>query len=149
MNLIPTDVGRPIGDIKPNIQVADLPKLIQEAISGGHHYEQNVQDSAGRSYAMKIRPSQTADGKIEGAILALTDIEALLRSQENRQSLEGSLRSLLREPPDLLLAVSPEGQPLFVSDAVLAGVGAAERSIFEYLAPQDREPHAAMFASGD
>src|SRR6202050_2530068 len=71
LNLIPTDVGRPIGDIKPNIQVADLPKLIQEAISGGHHYEQNVQDWAGRSYAMKIRPSQTPEGKIEGAILAL------------------------------------------------------------------------------
>jgi two-component system CheB/CheR fusion protein len=140
LNLIPTDVGRPIGDIKPNIQVADLPKLIQEAISGGHHYEQNVQDWAGRSYAMKIRPSQTPEGKIEGAILALTDTDALLRSQEKRQSLESSLRSLLREPPDLLVAVSPEGQPLFVSGALLAGLGAAERSIFEYLAPQDREP---------
>jgi len=140
LNLIPTDVGRPIGDIKPNIQVADLPKLIRDAISGGHHYEQNVQDSAGRSYAMKIRPSQTPEGKVEGAILALTDIDTLLRSQQNRQSLESSLRSLLREPPDLLMAVSPEGQPLFVSGAVLADAGAVERSIFEYLTPQDREP---------
>jgi two-component system CheB/CheR fusion protein len=140
LNLIPTDVGRPFGDIKPNIQVADLPKLIRDAISGGQHHEQNVQDSAGRSYAMKIRPSQTPEGKVEGAILALTDIDALLRSQENRQSLESSLRSLLREPPDLLMAVSPEGQPLFVSGAVLAEAGAVERSIFEYLAPQDREP---------
>ena len=140
LNLIPTDVGRPIGDIKPNIQVSDLPKLIQDAITGGHHYEQNVQDSAGRSYVMKIRPSHTPDGKIEGAILALTDIDALLRSQEKRQTLESSLRSLLREPPHLLIAVSPEGQPLFVSSSVLADAGAAERSIFEYLAPQDREP---------
>jgi two-component system, chemotaxis family, CheB/CheR fusion protein len=140
LNLIPTDVGRPIGDIKPNIQVADLPKLIQDAITGAQHYEQNVLDSAGRSYAMKIRPSHTPDGKIEGAILALTDIDALLRSQEKRQNLESSLRSLLREPPHLLIAVSPEGQPLFVSNSVLADAGAAERSIFEYLAPQDREP---------
>ena len=140
LNLIPTDVGRPLADIKPNIQVADLPKLIRDAITGGHHYEHNVQDSAGRSYVMKIRPSQAPDGKIEGAILALTDIDALLRSQENRQSLESSLRALLREPPHLLIAVSPEGQPLFVSRAVLAEVGAIERSIFEYLTPQDREP---------
>ncbi len=111
LNLIPTDVGRPIGDIKPNIQVADLPGLIRDAIANMHHREQNVRDLNGRSYAMKIRPSKTPDGKIEGAILALTDIDALLRSQENRQSLETSLRSLLRQPPDLLLAVSPEGQP--------------------------------------
>ena len=33
LNLIPSDVGRPIGDIKPNIQVADLPGLIRDAIA--------------------------------------------------------------------------------------------------------------------
>ena len=140
LNLIPTDVGRPIGDIKPNLQVSDLPGLIREAITSTHHREQNVQDLAGRSYALKIRPSKTEDGKIEGAILALTDIDALLRSQENRQGLESSLRSLLLEPPDLLLAVSPEGQPLFMNRSLLAAVPGADRPIFEYLAPQDREP---------
>ena len=140
LNLIPSDVGRPIGDIKPNIQVADLPALIRDSILKLHDYGQNVQDSAGRSYAMKIRPSKMPDGKIEGAILTLTDIEALLRSQENRQSLETSLRSLLKQPPDLLLAVSPEGQPLFVSHAVLAVVRSADRPIFEYLPAEDREP---------
>jgi len=140
LNLIPTDVGRPIGDIKPNIQVADLPGLIREAIANQHHLERNVQDSVGRSYAMKIRPSTSPDGKIEGAILALTDIDALLRSRESREGLETSLRALLRQPPDLLLAVSPEGQPLFVSHAVLSVVRSADRPIFEYLAPEDREP---------
>jgi PAS domain-containing protein len=76
---------------------------------------------------------------VEGAILALTDIDALLRSQEKRHSLETSLHSLLREPPDLLLAISPEGQPLFVSHAVLRVVRSADRPIFEYLAPEDRD----------
>jgi two-component system CheB/CheR fusion protein len=139
LNLIPTDVGRPIGDIQPNIQVTDLPGLILDAIVNMHQREQNVRDLAGRSYAMKIRPSKTPDGKIEGAILALTDIDALLSSQENRQNLETSLHHLLREPADLLLAVSPEGHPLFVSHAVLAVVRSADRPIFEYLPPEDRE----------
>jgi two-component system, chemotaxis family, CheB/CheR fusion protein len=140
LNLIPADVGRPIRDIKSNIQVADLPGLIQDAILKMRDRELNVLDMAGRSYAMKIRPSKTPDGKIEGAILALTDIDALLRSQESGHSLESSLRSLLTHPPDLLLAVSPEGQPLFVSHTVLAVVRSADRPIFEYLVPQDREP---------
>jgi two-component system CheB/CheR fusion protein len=140
LNLIPTDVGRPIGDIKPNIQVADLPGLIRDAMATMNHREQNVQDSNGRSYVMKIRPSKTVDGKLEGAILALTDIEALLRSQENRQSLESSLRMLFKQPPDLLLAVSPEGRPLFVSNSAAAAVRGDQQSIFDYLAPQDREP---------
>jgi two-component system CheB/CheR fusion protein len=140
LNLIPTDVGRPIGDIKPNIQVADLSGLIRDAIASMEHREQNVQDFTGRSYAMKIRPSRAQDGKVEGAILSLTDIDALLRSQENRQSLETSLRSLLRQPPDFLLSVSPEGHPLFLGRSVLPAVRSADRPIFEYLAPEDREP---------
>jgi two-component system, chemotaxis family, CheB/CheR fusion protein len=140
LNLIPSDVGRSIGDIKPNIQIDDLPGLIRGAIVKMRHYEQNVQDLVGRSYAMKIRPSKTPDGTVEGAILALTDIDTLLRSQENRQSLETSLRSLLKQPPDLLLAVSPAGQPLFVSSSVLAATRATQQSLFEYVAPQDREP---------
>ncbi|MGD0133877.1 MAG: chemotaxis protein CheB [Bryobacteraceae bacterium] len=133
LSLIPSDVGRPLGDIKPKIQVADLPLLIQDAISGMHHYEQTVRDFSGRSYVMKIRPCTTTEGKIDGAILTLTDVEALLRSQDIRQSLETSLRSLLDEPHDLLLAVSPEGQPLFLKPGV-------HQSIFDYLEPRDREP---------
>jgi two-component system, chemotaxis family, CheB/CheR fusion protein len=140
LNLIPTDVGRPIGDIKPNIQVPDLSGLIQDSMARVRNREENVRDLAGRSYVMKIRPSKTPDGKIEGAILALTDIDALSRSQEKRENLETSLRSLLNQPPDLLLAVSPEGQPLFASRAVLAAARPADRNIFEYLAPEDREP---------
>jgi hypothetical protein len=132
LNLIPSDVGRPLGDIKPNIQVADLPRLIRDAITGMRNLEQDVQDLTGRSYVMKIRPSSTQDGKMEGAILALTDVEALLRSQENRLSLETSLRSLFREPPDLFLAASPKGLPLFVKPD-------ASRSISDYLSTQDRE----------
>src|SRR5580698_6915344 len=133
LSLIPSDVGRPLGDIKPKIQVTDLPLLIQDAISGMHHHEQTVRDFNGRSYVMKIRPATTTEGKIEGAILTLTDVEALLRSQDIRQSLETSLRSLLDEPHDLLLAVSPEGQPLFLKPG-------ADQSIFDYLEPRDREP---------
>jgi two-component system CheB/CheR fusion protein len=140
LNLIPSDVGRPLGDIKPNLQVADLSGLIRDAMAHMRHREENVQDLEGRSYAMKIRPSKTPDGKIEGAILTLTDVDALLRSQENRRSLHTSLNHLLREPPDLLLAVSPEGQPLFINRSLLADVPGVDRSIFDYLAPQDREP---------
>jgi hypothetical protein len=104
------------------------------------HREENVQDLEGRTYAMKIRPSKTPEGTIEGAILTLTDVDALLRSQENRQSLHTSLNQLLREPPDLLLAVSPEGQPLFINRSLLADVPGVDQSIFDCLAPQDREP---------
>ncbi len=140
LNLIATDVGRPIADIKPNIQVDNLSTLIRDSQANMQPVERNVRDLTGRSYAMKIRPYKTETGQIEGAILALTDVEALLRSQQSGQGLESSLRSLMRQPPDLLLAVVPEGQCLFVNCSVAAANRRVDRSIFEYLAPQDREP---------
>jgi two-component system, chemotaxis family, CheB/CheR fusion protein len=139
LNLIPTDVGRPIGHIKPNLQVADLPGLIQDVIKNMQQREQDVRDSSGRLYCMRMRPYKTQDGKIEGAILTLTDIGALRHSEESSYSLEKGLRSLVRQAPDLLLAVSPEGHVLLVNTSAAARTVPGNPSIFELLAPQDRE----------
>jgi PAS domain-containing protein len=139
LNLIPTDVGRPIGHIQPNLQVADLPGLIQDVIKNMQQREQDVRDSSGRRYCMRMRPYKTQDGKIEGAILTLTDIDALRHSEESSHSLEKGLRSLVRQAPDLLLAVSPEGHVLLVNTSAAARTVPGNPSIFELLAPQDRE----------
>jgi two-component system, chemotaxis family, CheB/CheR fusion protein len=138
LNLIPTDVGRPLGDIKPKIQVPDLPEMIAEVIANMGNKELDVQDSDGRWYAMKIRPYKTQEDKIDGAVMALTDVDALRLSRRVSSDLDVVLRSLLEHPPDLLLSVSPEGH---VSLANSSGLGAAsgDQSIFGYLEPQDRE----------
>jgi len=34
LNLLPSDVGRPIADLKPNIGVADLPEFLREIVNG-------------------------------------------------------------------------------------------------------------------
>jgi hypothetical protein len=43
-NLIPGDLGRPIGDIKPNINVPNLDGLITETIDSVSARELDVQD---------------------------------------------------------------------------------------------------------
>jgi two-component system CheB/CheR fusion protein len=81
-NLIPSDVGRPIGDIKPNIQVADLSALIAGAVDTLVPYEGEVRDAAGRWYSLRIRPYVTLDNKIDGASVVLLDIDSIRRSSE-------------------------------------------------------------------
>src|SRR5207247_251928 len=44
LNLIPTDVGRPIGDIKPNVDCPDLERLITEAVDTVSVKERDVTD---------------------------------------------------------------------------------------------------------
>ncbi len=74
LNLRPNDLGRPIGDFKSKINVPDLELLFLDAIDNLTIKEREVQDKAGRSYSMSIRPYRTLDNKIDGAVMALFDV---------------------------------------------------------------------------
>ena len=79
MNLIATDVGRPITDIKPNLKIQDLRQSIARVIDTLEIHENDVEDNSGRWYSMRIRPYRTLDNKIDGVVLVFLDIESRLR----------------------------------------------------------------------
>jgi two-component system CheB/CheR fusion protein len=80
LNLIPTDVGRPISDIKPNLEVPDFAERIAGVIDTLLPQETAIQDREGRWYSLRIRPYVTLDNKIEGASITLVDVDSLRRS---------------------------------------------------------------------
>ena len=82
LNLIGTDVGRPISDIKPRINVPDLEEILRSVIETLAPYEREVQDQEGRWYSMRVRPYRTAENRIEGAVLQLLDVDEIKRSTE-------------------------------------------------------------------
>ena len=86
LSLIATDVGRPIGDLKPKLSVPDLEPVIREVLDTLRVHEQDVQDLEGRWYSMRIRPYRTAANRIEGAVLTLVDIDEARRSVELAES---------------------------------------------------------------
>lgn len=85
LNLIPGDIGRPISNIKSNLNVPDMERLLRDAIDTLRVYEANVQDSNGRWYAMRIRPYKTEDNKIEGAVLTLVETDPANRSAQDAE----------------------------------------------------------------
>ena len=76
-NLISTDVGRPISDIKPNLNGQDLSQLIAQVIDTLAPYEGVVKDKEERSYLLRIRPAVTLENKIDGASIVLLDIDSV------------------------------------------------------------------------
>jgi two-component system CheB/CheR fusion protein len=74
LNLIATDVGRPIGHIKPNIDCPDLESLIGEVVDRMTPIEREVQDHQGVWYSMRIRPYKNLENRIDGAVIALVDL---------------------------------------------------------------------------
>ena len=78
-NLIPTDVGRPISDIKPNLKLDDFPGMIAKVIDTVTSFEGAVQDLAGHWYSLRIRPYITLENKIDGASIVLVDVDSIRR----------------------------------------------------------------------
>ena len=86
MNLIATDIGRPITDIVLRVDLPDLEDLLRQAINNVAVAEREVRDEDGRWYAIQVRPYQTETNHIEGAVLTMRDVDeqrrAVLRSRE-------------------------------------------------------------------
>ena len=109
MNLLPADLGRPIGDLKANVDVPDLEALIGEVIEEVQVRERDVRDRDGRWYTMRVHPYRTADNKIDGAVVVLLDIDDIKRYQEE-----------VREERDYAQAiVETVREPLIILDGEL------------------------------
>jgi two-component system CheB/CheR fusion protein len=73
LNLIPTDVGRPLGDLKPNLDVPDLDEMTREVVDNIMSKEVEVRDRSGRAYVLRIRPYKDQENRIDGAVLSFMD----------------------------------------------------------------------------
>jgi two-component system CheB/CheR fusion protein len=104
LNVLPSDNGRPIGDISPNIDVVDLDRQIEEVIETVAMKECEVRDKEGRWYRMQIRPYKTTDNKIDGAILSLVDID-VLKHHVNDAQLARSEAERTNRSKDIFLAI--------------------------------------------
>lgn len=81
LNLIPSDTGRSIGDLKTTLVLDDLEKIIARVIETLEMKEMEVRDRSGRSHLLRIRPYRTTDNRIDGAVLVLIDVEMLSASR--------------------------------------------------------------------
>jgi len=86
LNIIPTDIGRPITDLRPVIHVPDLGELIGEVLDSVTGQSHDVSDKEGHTYSMSIRPYRTSDNRIDGAVLTLVDTEAIRRGFDPSRS---------------------------------------------------------------
>jgi two-component system, chemotaxis family, CheB/CheR fusion protein len=82
MNLIPPDVGRPIGNIRPNLDFPDLERRIAEVIASLAPQDHEVRDRDGHWYSVRIRPYITVENRIDGAVIAAVDIDAMKQLSE-------------------------------------------------------------------
>ncbi len=81
-NLIPSDVGRPITDLRASVTVPNLKEALQGVIASGEAFTQEVSDSEGHWYSLRVQPYRTTDKRIGGVVLQLFDIDILKRTMQ-------------------------------------------------------------------
>ncbi|SEM36916.1 two-component system, chemotaxis family, CheB/CheR fusion protein [Syntrophus gentianae] len=110
INLIPTDVGRPVGHIVSNMLGYDrLVSDVQEVLDSLIPQELEVQARTGSWYTMRIQPYRTLDNVIEGAVITFVDITGVKKVQEALLESESRFRQIAETLPQLVWTCQPDG----------------------------------------
>jgi len=133
LNLLPNDVGRRLGQVRPNMELDNLEQVARQTIETGSPQEAEVRDTAGAWYLMRTRPYRTSENKIEGAVISFQDIDALKRLLEQTRAYADTLVESAREAIlilDAKLRVVVANPPFYKSFQVTAPA-VVQKSIFE------------------
>jgi len=79
--LIPSDMGRPLGDIKSNLEGKELQIQAQSVLETLIPFEQEVQTHNETWYLLRIQPYRTLDNVIEGVVMTFTDISTRIKAE--------------------------------------------------------------------
>ncbi len=99
--LIATDVGRPLADIKSNLEDDDLIDEAQTVFESSSPSEREVRTTGGACYLARIQPYRTLDDAIEGIVLTFTDISKRVEAEaaeRKARKLAESIIDTVREP---------------------------------------------------
>ncbi|MGZ3658934.1 MAG: CheR family methyltransferase, partial [Bdellovibrionota bacterium] len=118
LNMIPSDVGRPVGDIKPNLEISDLEGLISHVIETMVVHDSEIKSRDNVWYRLQIRPYRTVDNKIDGIVLSLMDIDIMKRRMDEVRMAERQYRALLESAHDPIIIVNENGDIEFTNSPV-------------------------------
>jgi two-component system CheB/CheR fusion protein len=83
-NIVQTDVGRPLRELRPNIDIPDLENILRNVIETLSATERKVRDKEGREFSLRVRPYRTTGNKIDGAVITLVDIDGKKESNAGK-----------------------------------------------------------------
>ncbi len=115
INLIETDVGRPLDQIRSNLTGYDqLAADVKDVLETLVPKELEVQAKTGEWFLLRIRPYRTLEDVIEGAVITFTEISVMKQAQAALRDSEGlrRLAVVVRDSRDAILVQDMTGRIL-------------------------------------
>ena len=108
-NLIPSDEGRLLANLRPNVDLPDPSVLVRATAESGKPSERETQDHDGHWHLLRVHPYRTGGGGSAGLVLVAVDIDAqktsALESEHAREYAEGIVDTV----PHALLVLDENG----------------------------------------
>jgi two-component system CheB/CheR fusion protein len=155
INLILSDVGRPVSHIVSNLigydhLVADTQAVLDTLVPK----EVKVQTIEGKWYTLRIQVYRTLENVIEGAVITFVDITVMVRAEEALRESEIIFRQLAGALPQLTWMCKPDGRYEYVSPQWEAFTGMTEAQLagnrwLDQVHPEDRGRLAAALKSSE
>jgi len=80
--LIPADVGRPLLNINPSLEVPNFRQAILDVISTEAPVDRQLTGQAGERYQLRILAYRPAEGPVDGAVILVIPLPKLNGKQE-------------------------------------------------------------------
>ncbi|MEZ4866446.1 MAG: PAS domain S-box protein [Caldilineaceae bacterium] len=116
-NLIPSDRGRPIGHLRPNLHYPDLVRDANRVLANLAPISRDIECADGRWYLVSLRPYRTVHEQIEGIVITLVDITANKQTELALRDAKVYAESIVQTIPDALLVLSPDLRVQSVNEA--------------------------------
>jgi two-component system CheB/CheR fusion protein len=114
INLIQTDIGRPIGDIASKIEDITISEMAKAVLKDLVYREREVRTRDGFHFLMRIAPYRTTENVIDGVVITFMDItkEKELEEREHRLAAERRLAAVIQDSNDAVTLQDFEGHIL-------------------------------------
>ena len=107
LNLLSSDMGRPLKDISNEFHLSGKPlnleKIISQVMGELKPTDLEIQDASGHWYRIQVKPYRTIDNKVDGVVIAIVNIDVLKQSMAGLGVARDQAESLNRSK-DMFLA---------------------------------------------
>ena len=96
LNLLPSDVGRPISHMATNFLNVDLGRDAQMVLGSVVPIGKEIAGRDGRQYVLRLLPYRTKDGQVHGVVLTFVDVSAVKSIEHELRDARDDLARLNR-----------------------------------------------------
>jgi two-component system CheB/CheR fusion protein len=120
LKAVPSDIGRPIADLRLNVDLPELESLITGVLESLQPVDREVRDLGGRWHSLNILPYRTQDDRIEGVVLALHDIDAVKTANERLRKSTEFFRGVMNTVVQPLLVLDSDLRVIMANEQFLS-----------------------------